>query len=163
MPNLILYINDSQVQKAKNEQKKFDSQKTYDKFKCKTNYIGYLGELVFNEYLKTTPHKFEWVCYTKKSWKNPDFIINGKSVDLKTTFSDYMWIQNEKFDTYIYAQINKDKSKMEIKGWLSKKDIADMKRDNICDVVKRNNRIDYVFKQSIMKEFKVGLPLTQCI
>ena len=110
----------------------------------------------FNEYLKTTPHKFEWVCYTKKSWKNPDFIINGKSVDLKTTFSDSMWIQDEKFDTYIYAQINKDKSKMEIKGWLSKKDIADMKRDNICDVVKRNNRIDYVFKQSIMKEFKVG-------
>ncbi len=109
MPNLILYINDSQVQKAKNEQKKFDSQKTYDKFKCKTNYIGYLGELVFNEYLKTTPHKFEWVCYTKKSWKNPDFIINGKSVDLKTTFSDSMWIQNEKFDTYIYAQINKDR------------------------------------------------------
>ena len=78
---------------------------------------------------------------------------------LKTTFSDSMWIQDEKFDTYIYAQISKDESQMEIKGWLSKKDIADMKRDNVCDVVKRGNRIDYVFKQSLMKEFKVGLPL----
>jgi len=163
MLNLILDINSSQLQKAKEEQIKFDKQKTHDKFKCKTNYIGYLGELVFNEYLKTTPYKFEWICYTKKGWDSPDFIINGKSVDLKTTFSDYMWIQDEKFDTYIYAQIRKDESQMEIKGWLSKKDISDMKRNDICATVKRGNRIDYVFKQSLMKEFKVGLPLNQSI
>ena len=71
MLNLILDINSSQLQKAKEEQIKFDKQKTHDKFKCKTNYIGYLGELVFNEYLKTTPHKFEWICYTKKGWDSP--------------------------------------------------------------------------------------------
>ena len=74
-----------------------------------------------------------------------------------------MWIQDEKFDTYIYAQISKDESQMEIKGWLSKKDISDMKRNDICAAVKRGNRIDYVFKQSLMKEFKVGLPSTQSI
>ena len=153
MLNLILDISSDQLQKAKDEQIKFDSQKTYNKFKCKTNYIGYLGELVFNEYLKTTPHNFEWVCYTKKSWDSPDFIINGRSVDLKTTFSDSMWIQNEKFDTYIYAQISKDETQMEVKGWLSKNDITKMKERNLCEVVKRDNRIDYVFNQSLMKQF----------
>ena len=153
MPNLILDISSSQLQKAKEEQIKFDSQKTHNKFKCKTNYIGYLGELVFNEYLKTTRHKFEWICYTKKGWDSPDFIINGRSVDLKTTFSDSMWIQNEKFDTYVYAQISKDETQMEIKGWLSKEDITSMKQKNLCELVKRDNRIDYVFNQFLMKEF----------
>jgi hypothetical protein len=153
MPNLILAISNDQLQKAKDEQIKFDRQKTHNKFKCKTNYIGYLGELVFNEYLKTTPHQFEWICYTKKAWDSPDFIINGRSVDLKTTFSDSMWIQDEKFDTYIYAQISKDETQMEIKGWLSKQDITSMKQKNLCELVKRDNRTDYVFNQSLMKEF----------
>jgi len=153
MPNLILDISNDQLNKAKEEQIKFDSQKTHNKFKCKTNYIGYLGELVFNEYLKTTPYKFEWICYTKKGWDSPDFIINGKSVDLKTTFSDSMWIQDEKFDTYVYAQISKDETQIEIKGWLSKEDITSMKQKNLCKLVKRDNRIDYVFNQFLMKEF----------
>jgi hypothetical protein len=65
-----------------------------------------------------------------------------------------MWIQDEKFDTYIYAQINKNETQMAVIGWLSKKDITKMKEKNLCDVVKRGNRKDYVFSQSLMKEFK---------
>ena len=64
-----------------------------------------------------------------------------------------MWIQDEKFDTYVYAQISKDESQMEIKGWLSKEDITSMKQKNLCELVKRDNRIDYVFNQFLMKEF----------
>jgi hypothetical protein len=64
-----------------------------------------------------------------------------------------MWIQDEKFDTYVYAQISKDETQMEVKGWLSKNDITKMKERNLCEVVKRDNRIDYVFNQSLMKQF----------
>ena len=154
MPNVVLRINPEQVDIAKREQEKFDLQKTHNKFKCKTNYIGYLGELIFNEYLKAIGIEYEWICFTKKGWDSHDFIIKGKKVDLKTTFSDSMWIQDEKFDTYIYAQINKNETQMAVIGWLSKKDITEMKEKNLCDVVKRGNRKDYVFSQSLMKEFK---------
>jgi hypothetical protein len=153
MPNLILDISINQLNRSKKEQAIFDSQKTHDKFKCKNNYIGYLGELVFNEYLKKTGLNYEWICYTKKNWDSPDFIVNNKSVDLKTTFSNSMWIQEEKFDTYIYAQINKLETQMEIIGWLSKQDITNIKKKKLCNIVKRGNRKDYVFKQSLMKDF----------
>ena len=48
----------------------------------------------------------------------------------------------------------KNETQMAVIGWLSKKDITEMKEKDLCDVVKRGNRKDYVFSQSLMKEFK---------
>jgi len=145
-------ISLNQISKAKLEQEKFDSQKTYNKFKCDTNYIGLLGEMVFNEFLKTKNYDFKWFEFTKQGWDDPDFIINNKTVDLKTTFSDSMWIQQEKFDVYIYAQINKKEDVFSIKGWLTKDNIKEAKEKHRCNIVRREGRIDYVFKQNHMRD-----------
>ena len=93
-----LSITPEQIAWAKKEQAKFDAQKTHNKFKCSTNYIGLLGEVVFDQFLKDYGIEYKWIKFTKKGWKDPDFIIKNKSIDLKTTFSDSMWIQQEKFD-----------------------------------------------------------------
>tara|TARA_R110000803_G_C11716339_1_gene287601 strand:- start:3 stop:482 length:480 start_codon:yes stop_codon:yes gene_type:complete len=145
----------NQIRAAKLEQEKFDLQKTYDKFKCDTNYIGLLGEMVFNEFLKTKAYDFKWFEFTKQGWDDPDFIINNKTVDLKTTFSDSMWIQQEKFDVYIYAQINKAEDVLSIKGWLTKDNIRKAKEKHQCNIVRRDGRVDYVFKQHHMRDINL--------
>ena len=52
MKELTLPISLEQLLAAKQQQKDFDAQKTYDKFKCDTNYVGLLGEMVLNDYLE---------------------------------------------------------------------------------------------------------------
>ena len=147
MMELRLDISPLQVAAAKSEQQKFDAQKTYNKFSCKTNYIGLLGEMVLNEYLQDQGTDFEWVKFNKQGWNDPDFIIGGKTIDLKTTFSDVMWVQQEKFDIYLYAQINKEESQLMIKGWLPKEEIAKAKESGIgCKVVTRGERADWIFE-----------------
>jgi len=150
-----LPITLEQIKKAKLEQNKFDIQKTYDKFKCDNNYIGLLGEIIFNEFLKRKDYHFKWLDFIKQKWDEPDFIINNKTVDLKTTFSDSMWIQQEKFDVYIYAQINKTEDVLSIKGWLTKENIKEAKEKHQCNIVRRNNRVDYVFKQHHMRDINL--------
>jgi hypothetical protein len=108
--------------------------------------------MVFNDFLQQTDKEYRWVQFDKKNYNEPDFIIKGKSVDLKTTFSDSMWIQQEKFDVYIYAQINKKLDKLMIKGWLNKKDITKLKENNQCDTRVREKGIDYIISQSNMKD-----------
>ena len=149
---IVLPITNYQINKSKDIQNKFNKQKIYDKFKCNNSYIGYLGEMVFNEYLMTTNKEFKWIEYNKKKYDEPDFIIKGKTVDLKTTFSDSMWIQQEKFDVYIYSQVNKELTKLMLKGWLNKKDISHLKENNQCDIRKREKGIDYIISQSNMKD-----------
>jgi len=145
-------IRPEQIVAAKAEQKKFDAQKTHNKFNCDTNYIGLLGEMVFNDYLKTKGLDYVWYQYTKQGWDEPDFKINNKTVDLKTTFSEVMWIQKEKFDIYLYAQINKAQTLLKIKGWLSLEEIKEAKNKKTCKVVKRGSRRDYVFEPHFMND-----------
>tara|TARA_R110001599_G_scaffold123981_3_gene296449 strand:- start:32 stop:541 length:510 start_codon:yes stop_codon:yes gene_type:complete len=152
MGEIRIEIRPEQIIKAKQEQKVFDAQKTHNKFNCNTNYIGLLGEMVFNDYLTTKNFDYTWFQYTKQGWNEPDFKINGKTIDLKTTFSEVMWIQKEKFDIYIYAQINKSQTLLKIKGWLSLEDIKDAKMKKNCKIVKRENRIDYVFEPHFMND-----------
>jgi hypothetical protein len=146
-----LSITPEQVAWAKKEQAKFDAQKTHNKFKCSTNYIGLLGEVVFDQFLKDYGIEYKWIKFTKKGWKDPDFIIKNKSVDLKTTFSDSMWIQQEKFDYYIYARINEEETELDVQGWMSKYDITECKNNKACEIVTRNGRQDYVFSTNLMK------------
>lgn len=149
---IVLPITEHQIKVSKETQANFNKNKIYDKFKCNTAYVGYLGEMVFDEFLQQTDKEYRWVQFDKKNYNEPDFIIKGKSVDLKTTFSDSMWIQQEKFDVYIYAQVNKELDKLMIKGWLNKKDITKLKENNQCDTRVREKGIDYIISQSNMKD-----------
>jgi len=150
MGEIRIEIRPDQISQAKTEQKRFDAQKTHNKFKCETNYVGLLGEMILDDYLKSNGFDYEWYQYTKQGWNEPDFKINNKTVDLKTTFSDVMWIQQEKFDVYIYAQINKAQTLLKIKGWLTLDEIKEAKRKNNCRIVKRGSRKDYVFEPHFM-------------
>jgi len=151
MKELTLPISLDQLLSAKKQQKEFDAQKTYNKFNCNTNYIGLLGEMVLNDYLQENNVDFKWVQFTKSGWNDPDFVIANKTIDLKTTFSDVMWIQKEKFDIYLYARINKDQSELTLKGWLSKEEITKSKASgNNCKKVTRGHRHDWVFAPSDM-------------
>lgn len=151
MKELKLAITPAQVEEAKEKQAEFDAQKTYNKFVCKTNYIGLLGEMVFNDYLTSTGAKFEWVQFTKQGWNDPDFIIGGKSIDLKTTFSPVMWMQKEKWDIYLYAHLSKDEKTLTIKGWLPKEEITKAKASGKgCKIVNRGSRQDWIFMPTDM-------------
>jgi len=73
---LIYNIKEKDLNKAKEETKVFDLQKTYNKFVCNHNYIGLLGEMVLDQHLKDKDINHTWVQFTKKGWSEPDFIIN---------------------------------------------------------------------------------------
>lgn len=150
MKPIRLEITPEDVEKAKWEQETFDAQKTHNKFACNTNYIGYLGEMIFNDYLQSTNHDYEWLQFTKQEWDDPDFIIGSKTVDLKTTFHPMMWMQKEVHDIYVYAQMANDLSYMEIRGWYSKEEITQMKKMGNYQTVERSGRVDYLFNPLFM-------------
>jgi len=79
---LLINIKPEEVLEAKEKIKEFDAQKTYNKFKCNNNFIGLLGEIVFDRYLTEQNIKHEWVGFIKKDYNQPDFRINNVSLDL---------------------------------------------------------------------------------
>jgi hypothetical protein len=146
-----LTITSEEVSEAKRITKEFDAQKTYNKFVCNTNYIGLLGETILTKYLISQHIKHEHIEFVKKGWNQPDFIINGKSIDLKTTYSDSMWFQEPKYDIYIYSRMSNDDSSLEVIGYVTKEDMIKYKQDGTANAVTRNGRTDYVIKQKDMR------------
>ena len=147
-------IKQEEVEEAKKTMAKFDAQKTYNKFVCKTNYIGLLGEMVLDRYLNENNVNHEWIEFVKKGWNEPDFKINGKSIDLKTTYSDSMWYQNAICDIYIYAQMSQDNQFLLIKSWDTKENLEKSKSSGKAKAVTRGSRVDYVIPPNKM------LPIT---
>lgn len=147
-------IKQEEVEQAKKIMAEFDKQKTYNKFNCKTNYIGLLGEMVFNRHLNEQAIKHEWIDFVKQGWNTADFIINGKTFDLKTTYSDSMWYQIPKFDVYIYAQITKDDKFLLVNSWMTKEMLEQAKSSGKAKTVTRGSRVDYVIPPKHM------LPIT---
>jgi len=150
MKTITIKINESEVVEAKTKTAEFDKQKTHDKFVCKTNYIGLLGEMVLDRYFSEQNIEHEWVSFVKQGWNEPDFKINGLTIDLKTTYSDSMWFQQPKFDIYIYAQISKDNSSLVLTSWMDKEGLSLAKTNGKAKAVKRYNRVDYVINPSEM-------------
>jgi len=142
--NIEIDINPFEVLIAKKMIKEFDETKIFNKFVCKTNYIGLLGEIVFKRYLKEHNIEHEWIKFIKQNWNTPDFIIGGKTIDLKTTYSADMWVQQPKFDIYLYAQISKDDTLLTIKGWVTKSYLEEGIKSAKIRQVKRDSRVDYV-------------------
>jgi len=147
---ITIKINQEEVDESKRLTKVFDSVKTYEKFVCKTNYIGILGEMVFNRYLNEQHIEHYWHKFIKQGWNKPDFNINDKTIDLKTTYSDLMWFQQPKFDIYIYAQITSDDKYLHVKGWMTKQGLERAQKNNKANIVKRGSRIDYVIPPNKM-------------
>jgi hypothetical protein len=110
-------ITSAEIAEAKKLTIEFDKQKLYNKFKCTTNYRGLLGEMVLHRWLTEQGIEHEWVEFTKQGWNQPDFIIEGYSIDLKTTTAEGLWYQQAKHDVYISAQITWDDRKLTINGW----------------------------------------------
>lgn len=143
-------LEEQDITQAKEMIEAFDSIKTWNKFSCSTNYIGPLGELALHKYLSTSGVTHTWLPFVKptSSFNDPDFIINDITYDIKTTTSDYMWIQQPKHDIYIYAQLIDNV--IYIKGFMTRRMIEESIDDNSAHYVTRNNRTDYVFGVSEM-------------
>lgn len=149
-------ISVDDVQIAKDTIKLFDEQKTHDKFLCENNYLGVLGEMVFKRFLKEQGIVFSSFPFVKKNWDEPDFIIKGKGVDLKTTFDTCLWAQNGKFDEYIFSRINSfEMNELILIGVITGKKIQRMIDEGTANKVTRfantNPRDDYVFFIKDMK------------
>lgn len=147
---MLIAIKPEEVVLAKQITTEFDKQKTYDKFQCNTNYVGVLGEIVFDRFLNEQEIYHTWVKFIKKDPNKPDFIINNVSIDLKTTYSDSMWFQNPIFDVYIYAQISTDNKYLVINNFICKEGLIAYMNSTSVITVKRGDRIDYVIKPNNM-------------
>jgi len=142
-------ISQDEIEQAKTITKEFDSIKGHNKFVCSNNYIGVLGEIVLNRYMKYNNIEHEWVqfMYKDKGYNDPDFIINKFTIDLKTTFSDSMWYQKPQHDIYIYAQITEDIKFLLVKAWMPKEMLVN---NTQVKHITRGNRVDNVISNENM-------------
>ena len=142
------------IEKSKRVTTELDSNKAWNKFECKNNYIGFLGELFFDKYLRDTGIEGYWLNFVEdgKGWNDPDFIINDKTVDVKTTYSNGLWFQKPKFDVYVYVNISRDNSKLNIVGFVTKEYLEFCIRYGLAKKIKRGNRIDYVLDKYYLND-----------
>ena len=133
--------------------KEFDKNKTYNKFVCNNNYIGILGEIVLHKHLNNQRKEHVWLYFNKgekNTTQDPDFIINGQSIDLKTTTGIDMWTQQPKHDIYIHAIINKENTILTLSSFTTKEQIKAMIDKDIATTVKRNNNTSYIIPTNNM-------------
>ena len=147
---MLIKIKPEEVKLAKELIEEFDAQKTHNKFNCKTNYVGILGEIVFDRHLTEQGIEHSWVKFIKKPSDMPDFFINNVAVDLKTTYSNVMWFQEPKFDVYVYAQISEDDKYLHVTSFISKQSLINYTNSPQVERVKRDNRVDYIIKPADM-------------
>lgn len=147
-------VPDEIIEQAKEEMLEFDKQKTYNKFVCNHNYIGLLGEMMFNQYLNENNIPHTWVQFTKKGWNQPDFIINGKTVDIKTTYSDSLWFTSPKFDVYVLCKLTKDDKVIDIQGYITKEDILLAIEYGVAKRIAYKGRNDYCISSIDLDKFE---------
>lgn len=116
-------VTDEEIEWAKAEQIEFDKQKTYNKIVCYNNWTGPLGELKFDQFLTKLNIPHEWIKFTKRGWNEPDFIINGKKWDVKTSkHTDKFFIPTsntpEKYDFYCFITFVPNEKVIFIQGFI---------------------------------------------
>ena len=138
---------------AKSMITEFDKQKTYNKFKCKNNWLGLLGELYFHRWLNKQGIEHNWIDFYKQSWDEPDFVIYDGTknkvpivtIDVKTTFDFKMWIQKPVVDIYVFLRMNRtEQDKIIMVGWLEGKRIQKLIDNNKLEIVERAGRRDFL-------------------
>jgi len=145
-----------EINNAKETIRRFDKQKTHNKLDSDNNWIGYLGEKKFKDYISNLNVIYTWNNFLKPDYTKPDFIINGYSVDIKTTYDDALWLQKPEWDIYILGAMERDNSEINFCGWISKQRLKRFMRYRNYKVL-RNNRVDYripVDKLDIMRTFE---------
>ena len=147
-------IKPEEVSLAKELSKKFDEQKTYDKFKCETNFIGILGEIVFHRWLNENGFSHKWIDFVKQGYDQPDFIIVNYNIDLKTTSSQKMWIQKAVFDYYVFARVNADMKELFLISTINKTRLERLIKEGQLEIVQRGERFDYLVSIDQMKDFE---------
>ena len=143
-------IKEREVILAKMRIKQFDRQKTYNKFVCKNNYIGYLGELVLHRYLVEQGVAHQWLPFIKTGTNSPDFVIKGKTIDLKCSSGGDLWLTPySPHDIYILGQITADNDYLDIKGWLTR-DLVSIFKDTHARKVIRGSRVAFVISNELL-------------
>ena len=132
---------------AKKKTVEFDRQKTYNKFVCTNNYIGYLAELVFDRYLTERKIEHQWVPFIKQWTNSPDFIINGVTIDLKCSGSGGLWVGSHlPHDIYISAQITPAEDYLYIDGHISGSSLYSLINNGHSRAMVRGNRTTHVIQ-----------------
>ena len=108
---------------AKEETKKFDAQKDYDKFTFSENWIGVLGEKKLNQWQEKHNLGWTWVKFVKTGTSSEDFFTPGKkaTIDIKTSWSPTLKITNTKFKYYILATFDEEQSCIKLIAWQNQK------------------------------------------
>jgi len=136
-----LFITPQEVDKAKEMTKSLDDIKIYNKLECNNNYLGWLGEYKFSQLLQMKGITYEWNEFVKADYSKPDFIINNRSIDVKTTFSESLWVQKADWDFYVLAFMERDLSSICFSGFLDKSNIEKYINKDKYKVI-RGNRVD---------------------
>jgi len=143
-------IRSWEIDRAKILTEQFDKQKLSDKFKCDTNYIGVLGEIVLDRFLKERNANYTWIDFVKKGYDDPDFLIDGLKIDLKTTYSTKMWIQKAVHDKYIFSRVNDDLKELILISIIDGKKMQKLIDTNKLEIIRRGGRNDFLVAISQM-------------
>jgi len=136
-------ITKKDIDYAKQQTEDFDKTKLFNKYECDNNYFGFLGEYLFDKTFskKIAPKfKYEWLGFFRDNWNDPDFIISGKSFDLKTTVGTHLEVQTPKFDYYIFSRINPNEPKdLLLISFISGNKIQRLIKEDSLNKVKRGS------------------------
>lgn len=149
-------ITEFEITKAKEITQKFDAQKTHNKLDTDNNWIGYLGEKKFKDYLSNLNVIYTWNNFLKPDYTQPDFLVSRYTVDIKTTYDEALWLQKPEWDIYILGQIERNHEAINFYGWINNKRLKRLLRYNKYKVL-RDGRVDYripLEKLDIMRTFE---------
>jgi hypothetical protein len=154
MPNYNISLNE--IEQAKLVTKKFDLQKCYEKIICDNNWLGWVGEKRFKDYLGNLNVIYTWNTFVKNNYTEPDFIVEGKTVDCKCTYDNCLWLQKPEWDIYVLAIMNRENTELSICGFIDKVTLEKLCKSKKY-IVERESRKDFrlpVDKLRPMTEFK---------
>ena len=121
--------------------------------------MGYLGEYKFRQYLISEDIMCVWNEFIKPDYTLPDFNVRDKSIDVKTTYDDALWVQKAEWDFYVLGIMNNTNTEISFVGWIGKRDLEKLLKSKKY-LVEREGRQDYripLSKLRIMRELKLEL------
>lgn len=148
---LVRKVSQCQIEHSKEVADSFDKIKVYNKIDCVNNWKGYLGELVFEDYLKENGINHTWHNFVKNTYEYPDFTINGEDIDVKVSDDGNLWIQEPKWDKYILMRYEERLSSMIILGYIQRYSLKAKIETGKAKQVIRGKRKDYVLKLTDLK------------
>ena len=92
---IVIPVLKEEIEQAKAEIVEFDRLKGYDKFICKTNYIGLLGEMVFNRYLNEQgiPHKPRGVAHPDRGPDDMILVVHSYKHNIAFRLNELTWLE----------------------------------------------------------------------